>query len=582
MISRILTIAGKGLDKLEQKLVDWTRQLEAVAPRNVDIDSVFVYDTDPPMVSRFREVRPPGIGAFVKFSSPADALRPNDRHGLVPVDDLRPNWAPNTDLKAIEAQAARCAPPKPAIAFANDGEGFYRPTPEQEARTPLCEALGCNQTVYETNGDRELCCPHAVEYQEGRNKGMRFKPKPPLGTTEHSGVQQVGSDLVETRVTRLTSLGEATPPSSWWATASVNEQIEKRLELRAMLGRKGYPDGHTKAEHRALLEHWYRGPRRPQDDDPPPRDSWRRAKRIRDERQRVAKNQRSLKELLDTVVPNTATGLEREKRRGDRLFLECEIRRSQMILRDLRGRSAARIRNLEARVEVAEAKAEVIGGEWCAKNRAEGRGPCGTCSICCGEERARAEKAEARVRELEKVHPQLDRCPSCNTPVSDFAWLDEANRAAAQAKPVEPLPGSKPAIEVGQRWVCVPPWGGESPLHSDSIIDAITDTEVFWHAPGGGTKNAATSRKTFVDAHSRLRRPEELNRPAPAVGQRWVYRGKEPHGEEIAGYDSVITRIEGGHVHYTTPLEGSNPEASTPIADFVRMHVRLRRPEEIT
>jgi hypothetical protein len=36
-----------------------------------------------------------------------------------------------------------------------------------------------------------------------------------------------------------------------------------------------------------------------------------------------------------------------------------------------------------ARAEEAEAFASVRGGEWCAKNRAEGRGGCGACAWCC-------------------------------------------------------------------------------------------------------------------------------------------------------------------------------------------------------
>jgi hypothetical protein len=48
----------------------------------------------------------------------------------------------------------------------------------------------------------------------------------------------------------------------------------------------------------------------------------------------------------------------------------------------------------------ARAAAEVRGGEWCAKNRAEGRGPCGACVWCCEDQKERAEKAEAEVARL--------------------------------------------------------------------------------------------------------------------------------------------------------------------------------------
>lgn len=54
----------------------------------------------------------------------------------------------------------------------------------------------------------------------------------------------------------------------------------------------------------------------------------------------------------------------------------------------------ASIHSLVDRVEIAEAKSSVIGGEWCANNRSEGRGPCGACSLCCADAIKRAEEAE--------------------------------------------------------------------------------------------------------------------------------------------------------------------------------------------
>jgi hypothetical protein len=57
--------------------------------------------------------------------------------------------------------------------------------------------------------------------------------------------------------------------------------------------------------------------------------------------------------------------------------------------------ATARADKAEAERDVAVAKAAVIGGEWCATNRAEGRGPCGSCSWCCAQATARAERAEA-------------------------------------------------------------------------------------------------------------------------------------------------------------------------------------------
>ena len=72
---------------------------------------------------------------------------------------------------------------------------------------------------------------------------------------------------------------------------------------------------------------------------------------------------------------------------------------------------AAELEKLREQLTIAEAKADVRGGEWCAKNRAEGRGPCGACAWCCKQATDCAEKAEAenaRLQEaLAKLQPHL-------------------------------------------------------------------------------------------------------------------------------------------------------------------------------
>lgn len=44
---------------------------------------------------------------------------------------------------------------------------------------------------------------------------------------------------------------------------------------------------------------------------------------------------------------------------------------------------AARIAELEAENAAMRNQLSVLGGEWCAENRAAGRGPCGACAWCC-------------------------------------------------------------------------------------------------------------------------------------------------------------------------------------------------------
>lgn len=67
------------------------------------------------------------------------------------------------------------------------------------------------------------------------------------------------------------------------------------------------------------------------------------------------------------------------------------------------------IKHLMACVEKAEAEAAVRGGEWCAENRATGRGPCGACAWCCKQATDRAEQAEAALASLQDATRRLVR-----------------------------------------------------------------------------------------------------------------------------------------------------------------------------
>lgn len=49
------------------------------------------------------------------------------------------------------------------------------------------------------------------------------------------------------------------------------------------------------------------------------------------------------------------------------------------------------------RLERVEAQEAVRGGEWCAQNRAEGRGPCGACAWCCKQASDDAERLRLAV-----------------------------------------------------------------------------------------------------------------------------------------------------------------------------------------
>jgi hypothetical protein len=52
------------------------------------------------------------------------------------------------------------------------------------------------------------------------------------------------------------------------------------------------------------------------------------------------------------------------------------------------------------KLEAAQAKAAVIGGEACLEERARGNGPCGACAVCCAEIRQQLSAAQAEVERL--------------------------------------------------------------------------------------------------------------------------------------------------------------------------------------
>ena len=72
------------------------------------------------------------------------------------------------------------------------------------------------------------------------------------------------------------------------------------------------------------------------------------------------------------------------------------------------------IRRLTDQLTSAKALADVIGGNWCKENRANGRGPCGACAICCKE-------VEDELALL-KTTIKIDRCSKCNG-TKEFANL---------------------------------------------------------------------------------------------------------------------------------------------------------------
>ena len=86
---------------------------------------------------------------------------------------------------------------------------------------------------------------------------------------------------------------------------------------------------------------------------------------------------------------------------------------------------------LERRVKELEATTAVWGGEWCAENRAAGRGPCGACAWCCKEATDRAEAAERRARRLEAA---VARRTSVKVPVQERTLRDQLAAVEAECE----------------------------------------------------------------------------------------------------------------------------------------------------
>jgi hypothetical protein len=99
----------------------------------------------------------------------------------------------------------------------------------------------------------------------------------------------------------------------------------------------------------------------------------------------------------------------------------------------------------KARIAELEALNDVRSGEWCKQNRAEGRGGCGMCAVCCNELKERAENAELKLtvkldgyRELAekaaKAEEERDRAVMLHTEEESIRWRLEARVAELEAK----------------------------------------------------------------------------------------------------------------------------------------------------
>ena len=111
-----------------------------------------------------------------------------------------------------------------------------------------------------------------------------------------------------------------------------------------------------------------------------------------------------LREQLRHSVSEDALASAQDDLAGCRAALErerMELASASVSVSRARERTLAqeiRANDLSAALEVAQAKADVIGGQACAEARAAGRGPCGCCARCVKQATERAERSEALIK----------------------------------------------------------------------------------------------------------------------------------------------------------------------------------------
>jgi hypothetical protein len=116
---------------------------------------------------------------------------------------------------------------------------------------------------------------------------------------------------------------------------------------------------------------------------------------------RFRETARLIEDVMHKIAPLVSKYEDAQRTQSERLLHQFEIAKYTADYFDDEPYSEALDKfkiGLDALIEEnAQLKAEnaVRGGEWCAKNRAEGRGGCGACAWCCQQATERAERAEA-------------------------------------------------------------------------------------------------------------------------------------------------------------------------------------------
>jgi hypothetical protein len=480
VISRILNIAGKGLDKFEAKLVDWTRQLEAVAPRNIAEESEKTLEEA--RTAQRMEVarRQRGIDESKLVVQPAFVADEQF------VFCAPPKWAANTELKEIESQASRCANPTPENRAWWKSASLEAKTTERMKRRAALGREGYPR--WRSKAERNALAAHRDAAAAAPNGGIN----PDMANRIHIARQRLAYKrrrLAEVPlVTASTPLEERAElrAARYWCKLEVLCAQQSLTDLR---------DRHTRSSRKALKA------------------------RIAELESKLASTPAPLAQAETNPAPDEfqdpgsceSCGRTASLFRG--LCYECES--------DADGNP-----NTVSTEEADRYPQLEVGQRWVRQEFGRELPPVDDSIIVtfCFDAPWAAGPLEIEMAGgLNKVQEDdMDRYDSreefgaCHTRMRGQHEIEQAQKAEPRP-PVQQGPLPKPALEVGQRWVYTWAHGtavSENNPASDSIILEITDTEVFFRHPIGPDRpgyRQAITRRTFEAIHHRLRRPEEIS-----------------------------------------------------------------------
>jgi len=166
---------------------------------------------------------------------------------------------------------------------------------------------------------------------------------------------------------------------------------------------------------------------------------------------------------------------------------------------------------LHAKLVLERAKTAVMGGEWCAENRAAGRDRCGACAWCVNFERERAEKAEALAKQAHGI--VYERLVEIGQLVAHLDVVGEPNTAFdLVAKCVAELEEGKLRNEEAQDEIRRLSGWQEQALEQEKLLTAAKEEIVLLRSEGvPGVMHAADEAFYELTVKERNTAWEKLN-----------------------------------------------------------------------